>query len=188
MMGYSIYITDIPMSKGIGQRNTDEPTTWDEYIAYENNGLTLPEDEDPFLVISLPEAPLFPGDPTERTNSRSPSYTMWAEFCDDVGLQPLFFDKQHGLMREHPGWFQFGPEHLLIVRRAREAYEKQHPGLVPGWAEDDYWSRRRRGQMEPNPGDEQYTTEGGHLARLLWLEWWMDYALKHFDHPGIANH
>lgn len=126
-----------------------------------------------------PDAPTFPGDETTKNgNSRHPGYLQWDNFCGTAGLRALFFDEATGLMREHPGTVALGPEHLATVRSARERWERRHPGAVPGWDWPGY----------PAGADDGVRGRDGVLARLLWLEWWMDYALRTCERPAIHNH
>ncbi len=161
-MGYSILIIDIPSYSGIGNRDA---------------GLMSLKDfnNDESLVISHPDAPSFPNDPTENTNLRSPSYSGWRDFCQDLDLYDLFFNTEDGLMRNHPGWFEFGMGHLEIVQNARAAYQKKYPDVEPGWGP----------YVESGWGANLPCS--GNMARVLWLEWWMKYALENFTHPGIYN-
>lgn len=55
------------------------------------------------------------GDPTDYTNSRWPSYTGWADFCDAYGLRQLILGK---LMHEHPGYHALTREDLKTIRAA----------------------------------------------------------------------
>lgn len=48
---------------------------------------------------TLPDAPTFPHDEmTGNSNSRSPSYSGWADFCRAIGLHDMFLEKWEGLM------------------------------------------------------------------------------------------
>lgn len=57
--------------------------------------------------IKLAEAPTFPNDEcTGRGNHRSPTYSVWRNFCKITGLYPLFYETNYyhnGLMAEHRG-------------------------------------------------------------------------------------
>lgn len=120
--------------------------------------------------VELEDAPSFPNDHmTGKGNSRHPGYGQWADFCSAVGLTDLFFNKAHGLMRVHPGTFKLEFEHLVTVRDALYEYREAHPDAVPGWHDVD-------------------RVENGNLARLLWLEFWIDWALKNCERPAIHNH
>ena len=113
-----------------------------------------------------PGAPQFEGDEmTGDGNSRHPGYSQWHGFCRAAGLEDLFYDKEQGFIREHPGTFALEQRHLDVVTKAREEWEKGHfdpPGFVEG---KDYI-----------------------LARILWLEWWMRWALDNCKYPAIHNH
>jgi hypothetical protein len=93
------------------------------------------------------------GDPTDFENQRWPSYTGWHDFAVAVRLHDLLFDKDRGLMREHPGCFQLTTEHLTEVQAALHTYS-QH----------DY-----------------------NMARLIWLEYWIRWALENCDSPAMEN-
>lgn len=108
-------------------------------------------------------APRFDNDEmTGRTNGRHPSYGGWDEFTRVTGLHDLFFDKENGLMREHPGVFSLKTSHLNAVKRAYR-----------GW--------------EPS-GDSGFGPEQDPiLARLQWLDFWMVWALNDCVLPAIGN-
>jgi hypothetical protein len=111
-------------------------------------------------------APNFIGDDlTSNSNGRHPSYSQWDDFCHTVKLHSLFFNKENGLMQEHPGIVPLTTSILEAVRNTREKYTNLYPNAKPGWG-DGY----------------DYT-----LARLLWLEWWMDWALHNCERPAISN-
>ena len=113
------------------------------------------------------DAPNFPGDiMTKNRNIRSPSYTGWSEFCEKVGLTELFFDRCEGLFRNHPGCVMITQEDYQIVADALEEYKK-HAQRPPGY--DDF-------------GNYDYN-----LARLMWLDYWMKWALENCETPAIYN-
>lgn len=130
-------------------------------------------------------APSFPGDfMTGRGNCRSPGYSQWTNFCREAGLYDLFFDEEAGLMRRHPGCFLLRPAHLVRVGAARKVWEQAHPGKVPGWDPDlDGFGHDKTTGQKRKP-DPKYD---GVLARLIWLEWWMGWALKRCKVPAIFN-
>lgn len=99
-------------------------------------------------------------------NALSATYGAWGDFCAETGLRDLFFDEERGLMREHPGCFKLKAEHLERVQAVLIAWRAEHSGAVPRF--------------------ETSSTEA-HFARLVWLEWWMRYALETCSIPAISN-
>ena len=132
---------------------------------------------------SHPKAPVFPGDEmTGNGNGRHPAYGSWRDFVDKSGLTDLFFDSEEGLMRQHPGTFALGPEHVSRVRGALDRWKSIHPNDKPGWCECRE-CRPYFGPKEPPAHVELNAT----LARLIWLEWWMGWALRTCKRPAVGN-
>lgn len=123
------------------------------------------------------DAPHFPNDVlTKQGNSRHPGYSQWARACEDMGLSALFFDKERGLMRNHPGAFLLTWEHHAEVAAALDRHMTLHPDTVPGFQEWDF-----RGHQPVGPEYDAIK------ARLIWLEWWMRWALENCKVPAIYN-
>ncbi len=127
---------------------------------------------------------------TKDGNSRSPSYTAWHDFCRDAGITELFygqgwdrtqcrytectdgFHRETPLLAEHPGAFPLLQEDLSYIKAARVKREATNGGKPPG-----FWG-----------GDGSIDNGNDHvLARLLWLEFWIDWALTNCEMPIIAN-
>jgi hypothetical protein len=154
----------------------------------------LDEDNEPgwhVKTLRLDEAPCFPGDDmTARTSDRSPSYSGWANFVDEVGLRDLFYGANASnnggkytrdtcLIRRHPGVAILRPADLLEIRQARERWEaKQWPTeeRIAGWDPNAKWDSEET--------DPRYD---GNLARLRWLEWWVAWALDNCPVPALEN-
>ena len=118
--------------------------------------------------IESPDAPDFFNDSMSAfNNGRHPSYTGWSGFARSTGLYDFFFKKDTGLMREHPGTFDLLPEHFGFVVGKRYAYQRLNPLAIPTF---------------------DGVAENANLARLLWLEWWMAWALNNCTAPAIHNH
>lgn len=128
------------------------------------------------------DAPTFPHDETTgNSNSRSPSYSGWSEFCQACGLYDLFLAKYDGLMSEHPGCKMLLPEHLLLIQAALEKW-KRTAVLPPGF---EGWPQHNKetGEYEtPDRGKYDHV-----LARLIWLEFWVKRALDTCETPAIEN-
>ncbi len=127
-------------------------------------------------------APTFPHDDlTGNSNSRSPSYIVWLEFCNEAGIHDVFYDDRNNLHAGHPGCIMITPEDLANVRLARTARQvaSTKPPGFDGWEQFDpetqQWSAPDEGKYDPI------------LARLIWLEWWMDWALANCETPAIQN-
>lgn len=150
-MSYDIYI-------GNATLGTFELEDGQYYVIWD--GITINHHQ-------APDAPVFPNDEMSGNgNSRHPGYSQWGEFCDIAGVRALFFDKEQGIMRHHPGTFSITQHHLDEITEARTTWIADHPNTIPGFTEE----------------------HDGILARLLWLEWWFRWALAHCDRPAIHNH
>ena len=106
-------------------------------------------------------APVFDNDQvTGNSNKRLPGYTGWFDFLDATGLRKLFSK----LFAAHPGCVILHQEHYDEIHNALEKYKQHHhlpPGFLPG--------------QDPN------------LARLMWLEFWVKWALENCETPAIRN-
>lgn len=157
------------------------------YSIYIGNAVPHFEKDDDYLLAewrvqlaSHPDAPTFPHDTlTGNSNSRHPSYSGWANFCDAAGLADLFRDKYTGLMREHPGCQLLKESHYHVVKEALDRW-KASSDKPPGFADDKIvdgkWTLVDKDKYDPI------------LARLIWLEWWMRWALDNCETPAIFNH
>lgn len=119
------------------------------------------------------DAPTAPGDEmTGNGNCRSPSYTVWSDFCRSTGLYDLFYDGRGHLHAGHPGCIGITAEFADAVSAALSAY-RQKATLPPGFEAD--WSY-------DGPPNYDY-----HLARLIWLDWWVRWAIANCETPAIHN-
>ena len=119
-----------------------------------------------------------------KSNKRMPSYVGWRDFCRDAGIEPLFYGEGWGpemrrrkpcqegfhretpLLNEHPGTEPICKGDFDYIREARIRREKTNGGKQPGFESDDL--------------DDT-------LARLLWLEFWMGWALENCKIPVFHN-
>lgn len=165
--------------------------------------------------VSQPDAPTFPEDGmTGNGNSRHPGYSQWTDFTRTASIYDLFFDKEEGLMREHPGCFLLRQRDLDRVRFALDQWRSKHQGTVPGFGDREYFEKEiarlkpwvESGALDAEPerkacvaarlADYQRDmaalppsgTFDPVLARLIWLEWWMAWALANCKTPAIHNH
>lgn len=151
-MGYSIYI-------GEAKAGID---------FYEDEVYVYPDVE----IVELENAPSLPNDDlTGKSNYRAPSYTTWSNFTKEADLYNMFFDKSEGLMREHPGCFIINKEHLNKIKDSIKK-RKSMSNLPPGFEGFNYKSNE---SFDVGKYDST-------LARLLWLEFWFEWALENFIH------
>lgn len=126
------------------------------------------------------------GEPTDKENQRWPSYSSWSEFCRFVGLYDLFYGKNidrettrdDALLYEHPGCIPLTEKHRLEVNSAYEAFKAKYPSATPTYGEpqDDMLSY-----------DEENPVENGQMCRLVWLHYWINWALDNCEQPVFQN-
>lgn len=132
-------------------------------------------------AVERDDAPTFLGGLEGRSNVRSPSWATWDVFLRDVGLYALFRDPHAGLMRGEEGCTRLRPEHVAEVAAALDRYRTQHPDARPGLLApvDD-------GDEDRGPWLPESVGLDGTLARLVWLEWWMRWAVATCANPVVA--
>ncbi|SRR6266851_5653437 len=165
-MGYDIYIGNTEMEL-IDVYDDDE----EEYVTPYSRVIDGKVRYYKPVVRSIrqPDAPTFPGDGmTSNGNDRHPGYGQWSSFLAMAGLHSLFFNKKHGLMREHPGHAELKSWHAEEIARALSSFKERYPHATPHF-------------------DDGAMPEDANLARLIWLDWWVKWALEHCEHAGIYN-
>lgn len=180
-MSYSIHIGEATISAPTHNENASDAEQAVDALAGQW------EDDFELYVsvdgLAVDEAPEFPGDGmTGKGNSRHPGYSQWGDFLKECGLHDLFMDTGHGLMRAHPGAMLLRPSHLSMIRGAIASWQQTHPDADPGWCSCGRCSWNRESHDAHIPGRD--TT----LARLLWLDWWVAWALAHCKVPTVYNH
>lgn len=123
-------------------------------------------------AVTHPDAPEFPNDEmTDKSNVRSPSYTVWSDFARQTGLYEFFYNERGHLHAGHPGCIGITTEDVDLVAATLARY-RRGATLPPGFEKWDY------------EGPQRYDY---HLARLIWLEWWMRWAVENCETPAIEN-
>ena len=128
--------------------------------------------------VEVDNAPSFPHDVSAKTNTRTPSYSVWKEFCQQTGLYELFYNKESGLLEQDQSVVKINKGHLEIIRSALkelQAKATKPPGF-PDWKID-----ANRNTIIHIDFDKYDST----LARLLWLDFWFDWALENCKIPAI---
>jgi hypothetical protein len=156
------------------------------------------ESDFPYLMANwevedceLPDAPNFPNDINNNKNERWPSYSVWDDFTKKTGLYKFFYGKykrvdgieieSDGLFEAagHPGCIGITKENADFVTEALDKYKAQAT-LPPGFeVYDEHFHDCEKEGCKLN-----YDC---HLARLIWLEWWMQWAVKNCEIPAIEN-
>lgn len=152
--------------------------------------MTFDNDEDcPNIDLSAEgfcheNAPAF-GEPTDNTSSRWPSYISWAEFCRFVGLYDLFYGKNDqkeltrddAILAQHPGCIPLTEKHRREINAAYEAFKIKYPNAVATYGNPKSFFE----------GDPNNPEENGQMCRLVWLHYWVNWALDNCKKPVFAN-
>jgi len=120
---------------------------------------------DDVAELERDDAPAFAGDDAPQTNVRRPSARVWEQTVDALGLRGLFTGPR-GLLARIPGAAPLRAAHVKTVRAAVARYQAAHPRLVA--------------RFDAAP-------EAAFLARGLWLEYWMDWAVRTCRRPVLVN-
>lgn len=123
-------------------------------------------------------APAF-GEVTDRENKLLPAYGSWLKIVAFCGLEELFWNAVTGLMREEGNPVLLVADHLNIVEEAIEKLRAQYPDAIP-----------RLGREYPESPDEAFLLDDGliedeSLARILWLQYWIRWAIDNCQEPVI---
>ena len=160
-MGYTLQIGELETSMHSG-----------DYLEIEEMNSFRQE----VVSISHDDAPTF-GESTDCMNSRWPSYTSWAIFYRFFDLEELFHDEDYGFLRQHPGCVPITQFHKSIIDDAYEKYKKNYPNSTPGYS----------GKQLDDVEDDDWPEENSLGARLVWLKYWVDWALKNCEVPAFYN-
>ena len=134
------------------------------------------EDEEPeeeFYIdeLILPDAP----DATlDHTNVLCPSASGWSDFCRATDLHDLFYEEH---TKAGYRWISHKEDPILLskyvaglVRARLDLYKEKYPEATPGWS----------------GATSEICLINYHLARLIWLDWWIQYALEHCKNPAMT--
>ncbi len=120
------------------------------------------------------ECPTFFGDPSKR-NLRAPGYGVWDSFCDAVGLTDMFYLQLSGRKLVRKGCIRLTEKHLDLVSLCLTEYKNNMKVKIPP------------GYQEVHEGTHPSVPEyDDYLARLIWLEWWIRWALSNCKIPALS--
>lgn len=153
-------------------------------IEYDN------EENEPRIVLSArgeahDNAPAF-GEPTDHENQRWPSYTTWANFCRFTELYELFYGKnveqewvrEDALLAYHPGCVPLTEKHRKEINEALDAYRIKYPKAVPTYG------NTLDKILKPDLDNPE---ENWQMPRLIWLHYWVNWALDNCKRPVFKN-
>lgn len=144
-------------------------------------------------VVSNPDAPMC--EFTEQRNERWPSYSGWADFARTTGLYEWCFNyargsdspriegQPEGKMSRHPGCMPLTQADLLLVQNRLVEFRAKNPDRIPGGCPCPK-CEGFLGTREGPPHDPRMSVN---LDRLIWLEWWIRWALANCERPAISN-
>lgn len=164
-MGYNIYI-----GNAIIEYNTDTESTIDVSIER----------------VEIDDAPEFGfGDISSKSNGRFPTYTAMSQFAETVGLYDLFLNKDLGFLYPHLGVKAISKDDLFQIQQAKKNWETTHPNCKNKLP---YKSKQpvdiEEFSCAMNEAAKKYDW---FYARLVWFEFWFDWALKNCQYPAIGN-
>jgi hypothetical protein len=146
------------------------------------------ESDEPYIDISakgerLDDAPAF-DEPTDYTNERWPSYSVWRDFCRTAGLIEMFYgeDREKNIIRDdylimrHPGCVPLTEAHRSEINEAMVRFMSKYPKAVATY-----------GNQKGFEADPNNPKENSVLCRLTWLHFWINWALDNCDKPVFAN-
>jgi hypothetical protein len=129
-------------------------------------------------AVTDANAPAF-GEPTDYTNERWPSYTAWADSIRFVGLEEFMYNKETGLIRNHPGCVPLVQEHKAIIDKAYKDFYEKYPNCKPGYPPAAH--------PFSDVKHDDWPKENSYAARLEWLKYWVDWALENCEMPVFIN-
>ena len=147
-------------------------------------------DEDcPAIFISAKQvhddnAPAF-GEPTDFTNQRWPSYGSWSDFCEEAGLEELFYgyhQRDDTLLSQHPGCIPLTEKHRKEINAALENWKRKYPDANP-----TYGKPCPEGESSLSWEDKDNPKENAMMCRLVWLHYWVNWAMDNCEKPVFAN-
>ena len=149
------------------------------YIIQIGNAIPLVDEDSDILEWQIEdfchkECPIFFGD-SSKENYREPSYSVWDDFCEAVGLEDMFYRHLPDGRTTAKGFIYLADKHLeLVSRRLIEYKGKMKTTIPPGYQEI-----HERSYLSIPEYD-------GYLARLTWLEFWTKWAISNCETPALS--
>jgi hypothetical protein len=89
------------------------------------------------------------------------------------------YDKENGLIRNHPGCVPLTKEHKEIIDKTYKEFYEKYPNCKAGYSP----------KMDEAKGiyDNKWPKENSYAVRLEWLKYWIDWALENCKNPVFYN-
>lgn len=141
---------------------------------------------------SHPDAPAF-GEPTDNENQRRPSYSSWSNFAMYAGLYELFFGvnekeeqtRDDALIQEHPGCVPLTERHRREINAALTAWKEKYPNATPTYGKPVPDNLNATDKIRWVDSDNP--RENWEMTRLVWLHYWVNWALDNCKQPVFEN-
>jgi hypothetical protein len=146
-------------------------------------------------IVSRDDAPAF-GEPTDHENRRWPSYSVWSNAMETLGLMSVMFGAgeftfngvcRYPLIAEHPGVTPITKEHVECVESVLVDYKAAHPDRIAKYPPPKEGAEPVVGDMyreEDLIDDPRYDSA---LCRGEWLAYWLRWALDNCKQPVFVN-
>jgi hypothetical protein len=125
-------------------------------------------------------SPSFVHDSPDESNGRGSATLAWSEFSRKAGLDSFFYEPGFGLIRDGET-VRISGSHLDQIREAVLRWKAENPAGIPGFCGCSTCDPISR---NPHPHLKEMDTT---LARLLWLEFWFEWALKNCLKPAFRS-
>lgn len=118
-------------------------------------------------------------DAPEGSNSRSPSYFVWNKVCLDLNIKELLYYRKNDRGNPvHKNVIFLNDEFLTAFKEAARLFRLNNPSIVPKYTDDT-----------PDTTKEELRTMElcGSMMRLVWMEYWFDWAVKKYKNPVMLT-
>lgn len=125
-------------------------------------------------TIKLENAPAF-GEYGDYTNERYTHNSLWLKFSEFVNIKDMFYNENEKLVGKEIGYLKLTHSFLEELRKRIKVFKGKYPD-----AEATYGDNNLR-----SLNDFSTPVENLFLCRLVWLEFWINYAIENSENPAI---
>ncbi len=106
--------------------------------------------------------------PLGKANHADFSYNRWFNFCEEVGIRDVFYDKDENFIGRRTGAIWITPLTQHTIRAAYKALQAEYPDFV----------------LQDVISSDHLV---GHFHLLAWLDYWVTWALENCKRPVIHH-